>query len=39
MDEAFAIRGRVIFGMCVLAGMGFVGTVLVGWKIRGWLYA
>ncbi len=33
MDEAFAIRGKVIVGMCVLAGIGFVGTVALGVKV------
>lgn len=38
MDEAFAIRGRVIVGMAVLAGLGFVGTVAVGWRVWGWVH-
>lgn len=42
MDDAFAIRGKVIVVMCILAGVGFVCMVLVGLKIWGmgkWLRA
>lgn len=33
VDDAFAIRRRVIVAMCVFAGIGFVATVLVGLKL------
>lgn len=36
MDDAFAIRGMVMVGMCVFAGLGLVGIVAVGMKIWGW---
>jgi hypothetical protein len=38
VDEAFAIRGKVIVGMCVLGSVGFVGMVLVGMKVWRWIY-
>lgn len=37
IDEAFAIRRRVIVAMCGLACVGFLGTVMVGLKIWGWV--
>lgn len=38
MDEAFAIRGKVIVGMCVLAGIAIMGLVAIGVKIWSWVY-
>ncbi|KAF7504293.1 hypothetical protein GJ744_002482 [Endocarpon pusillum] len=38
MDEAFAIRGKVIVGICVLAGIGIVGMAAIGVKIWSWVY-
>jgi hypothetical protein len=37
MNDAFAIRGRVIVGMCVLAGLIFVGTAWMGLKVWRWV--
>jgi hypothetical protein len=36
--EAFAIRGKVIVGMCILVGLGFVGMWAIGLKIWVWFH-